>query len=226
MALPSQNHKYADEGCSTLVLVPRKNKSQEIVLEDLARSKLNEKRDEGSVYEGPVSEFVSAKGSISLADDEDHAMSFKGKARFQPKYKKFDDWSSTSNANPEPAVANENKYYSDGPTVSRQGGDKGKSIVGMGEDSSRHIDDESQLCKTLKEDLLEFRCQLGYGCSEYGNDCSKQYAADKEMEEYFGLGQDNYFLSSGYWSKNEGNFSAARSSSTYIGLWSLPHLKA
>lgn len=190
--------------------VTSENKSQGIGSDDLTRSEVNDKRDEGIGTEESVLQYESAEGGNSFADGISSAISLQGEASFQPKYRKCGDTPSTSIANPECFVSDEKKYYSDDLRVSRQGGDKGKSIVRMGEGSSRCIDDESQICETLEEHLLEFGCRLGYTCSEYGIDGSNQ-CEDKEIEELFGLGQENFILSSGQWNTNEGNFSATGS---------------
>lgn len=200
LGLPSPKHKYRDRGRSTLVLLSNKNTSPEIGLEELPINEIHQKKDEESSYEELESQFESAKGSNSFTEDGDSAMSVHEEASCRPKYNKFGDGPSTSTAYPEYAVSQEKEYYSDDVTVSCRVGDAGNSIVGTGEGSSQYIDDGFQLCETLEEHLLEFGCHL-----DCGDGCSKQ-CADKEIEQLFGVRQDNYVLSSGGWNTNEGMY--------------------
>ncbi|PKI39361.1 protein FAR-RED ELONGATED HYPOCOTYL 1 isoform X1 [Punica granatum] len=207
--LPSAKHKCWDQGCSTPVLAPCENKTPEIESVDLPRNKFFEKRDKRSSYEEPESQFESAKGSNSFTEDADSEMSVHDETSLETKYEKFNDRPSTSSANQEFPVSQDNKNHLDGLTVSHHGEDKGKSIVGIEEHRSEYIDEEPQFSETLEEHLLEFGCHLGYTCSEYGNDCSQQCAA-KEEDEFFGLIRGNYVLSSGQLSMNEETQSAPR----------------
>lgn len=194
--LPLPKHKCCGRSFSSQIVYPL---DEDTEIEDLHAQIVKEETNGETIDDG--SEPDSAKDSNSLAGYSDSVISVYGEAKFEPECEKTCPYnypySSSVNWG---GNSSRDDLYSLKSTRMTPDVSKDKMTFFSGEHNPL-------VSQNLEEQLLEFGNDIDFMCSEY-RDGMAEHSTDKELADMpysSGMKPNNYVLSSGRWSVNQGN---------------------
>lgn len=193
---PSRKHKCWGRSFSSQIVHPLDGDTE---IDDLHTPTIKE-TDGETLDDG--SETDSAKDSNSFAGDLDSVLSVYGEAKFEPEcektfpyshpYSSYVNWRDNSSGDNLDSLKSTTRVI---PDVSK---DKPTRVRG---------EHNPLVSQNIEEQLLEFGNDVYFMSSKHGDEMM-EHSTDKELADipYFGgTTSNNYVLSSGRWSVNQGN---------------------